>query len=431
MIPMTSSFLLDDLVESHNHGQRRGVYSICSAHPFVIHTSLKHANQLQTPLLIESTCNQVNQYGGYTGQTPQAFMAMLRRFAAEHEFPAERLVAGGDHLGPNVWKGEPAAQAMDKARVLIRDYVEAGFVKIHLDTSMKCADDPADAPLPVEVIAERAAQLAAVAEQTYERARPTPTAPRYVIGTEVPPPGGIVDHDAPIRVTPTAEVRETIEATRNAFSRHGLDAAWERVRAVVVQPGVEYGDQTIHDYDPEQAIDLSAFIEDYPKLVYEAHSTDYQLPEALAALVQDHFAILKVGPALTFAFREGVFALSLIERALCHEPSGVQARLEEAMLANPGYWQPYYTGDAHSQSLARRYSLSDRLRYYWATPAVQESFAALLANLQGQPIPLSLLSQYLPVQYQRVRAGTLPNSPQAVLEDKIAEVLSDYAQACT
>ena len=48
---------------------------------------------------------------------------------------------GGDHLGPYVWRAEPADEAMAKARDLVRDYVAAGYTKIHLDASMRLGGD--------------------------------------------------------------------------------------------------------------------------------------------------------------------------------------------------------------------------------------------------------------------------------------------------
>jgi D-tagatose-1,6-bisphosphate aldolase subunit GatZ/KbaZ len=236
-------------------------------------------------------------------------------------------------------------------------------------------------------------------------------------------------------VTTPADVGETIEVTREEFFDLGLEDAWQRVVAVVTQPGVEYGDQTIFDYDPERAADLSRFVENYDHLVYEAHSTDYQTRDALRRLVQDHFAILKVGPALTYAFREAVFALSLIEEELLSrrsgaKPSNVRGALEQAMLDNPAHWEKYYTGSPEERRFARQYSLSDRSRYYWPVPSVQAALNALLANLGQDPIPPTLLSQYLPVQHTRVREGSLANSPRALIVDRIISVLSDYAYAC-
>ena len=105
------------------------------------------------PILIEATCNQVNQDGGYTGMTPADFRDFVHALADEAGIDRRRIVLGGDHLGPNPWKALSARDAMAKARDLVRAYVEAGFTKIHLDASMACADD---GELAEEEIAERA-----------------------------------------------------------------------------------------------------------------------------------------------------------------------------------------------------------------------------------------------------------------------------------
>lgn len=426
---------LSEIVSAQKRGEAKGIYSICSANRFVIEASFIHALGDNGPVLIESTCNQVNQYGGYTGMTPAEFVDYVWRIAAECQFPRDRLIIGGDHLGPSPWQHEPAAKAMDKSRTLIRDCVLAGYTKIHLDASMKCVDDDPQCPLDKAVSAERAAELALVAEDSFKQSASGRVAPRYVIGTEVPLPGGSQEQEDTIAVTTTADVAETIEITRRAFLKQGLEAAWQRVIAVVVQPGVEYGDNTLFEYDHEQALELSRFIERYDHLIYEAHSTDYQTARALKRMVEDHFAILKVGPALTFAFREAVFALAMIEEELLagkQNPafSRVREVLEEAMLARPIYWEKYYQGDPEYQHFARKYSLSDRSRYYWPVPAVQTALAKSIKNLETEPLPFSLLSQCLPVQYERIRNRALTNSPRAIILDKIASVLSDYAYAC-
>ncbi|WP_322807144.1 D-tagatose-bisphosphate aldolase, class II, non-catalytic subunit [Thermanaerothrix sp.] len=416
---------LDFVVQSHQFNRPLGITSICSAHPYVIEAALRNGKAKQIPVLIEATCNQVNQYGGYTGMTPADFVRFVEGIALRVGFPRERILLGGDHLGPLVWANEPAASAMAKAGALVRAYVEAGFRKIHLDCSMPCADDHNFSPA---VVAERAAELAAEAEAASQGA--SLPLPRYVIGTEVPPAGGAKAEENRLLITRPEDAAETLELTRQAFLKRGLDGAWERVVAMVVQPGVEFGDAQVHEYHREEAQTLSRFIEAQPGLVYEAHSTDYQSREALRALVEDHFAILKVGPALTFAFREAVFALAAIEEVLCDEPSRIVKVLEDAMLSNPKYWVKYYRGDERALALARRYSFSDRIRYYWATPAVEQAFQHLRSNLTRVAIPLTLLSQYLPQQYRKVREGWLANAFDALVLDKIQTVLEDYNLAC-
>jgi D-tagatose-1,6-bisphosphate aldolase subunit GatZ/KbaZ len=190
-------------------------------------------------------------------------------------------------------------------------------------------------------------------------------APRYVIGTEVPIPGGALVHEDRLQVTAVENVHRTIEVTHTAFTRQKLDSAWERVQAIVVQPGVEFGVDFVLDYQSEAATDLIQFNETQPKLVFEAHSTDYQTHTSLHHLVRDHFAILKVGPALIFALCEAVFALAWMEDELlpASERSDLKTVLKQAMLRNPRHWQKYYRGSTQELAFARKYSLSDRFRY--------------------------------------------------------------------
>jgi D-tagatose-1,6-bisphosphate aldolase subunit GatZ/KbaZ len=342
---------------------------------------------------------------------------------------------GGDHLGPNPWQGQPAEGAMIRACTLVRDCVLAGYVKIHLDASTRCADDPRHMPMDKTVMAERAASLCLAAEEAYSLSRSGQPAPHYVIGTEVPLPGGALGREGTLTVTAEEEVRDTIERTESAFRRRGLDAAWERVIAVVVQPGIEFGDDLLLAYNRQAAARLSLLIGAYPRLIFEAHSTDYQTRDALRALVEDHFCILKVGPALTFAFREAVFALASIEAEWLSgregvELSGIRQALDAAMVANPVHWRSYYTGPEDQLRFARSYSYSDRSRYYWQVPEVQKALARLLHNLEGHPAPLTVLSQFLPVQAERVRTGAVANVPGELICDKIRSVLADYAHAC-
>jgi D-tagatose-1,6-bisphosphate aldolase subunit GatZ/KbaZ len=322
---------------------------------------------------------------------------------------------------------------MEKGCQLAHQCVLAGYQKIHLDASMSCADD--STPLDQATIAERAALLCAAAESTLQHLAPGSAAPVYVIGTEVPTPGGEVGPGQPPALTTASDASSTLKAFANAFHQHGLSAAWERVVGLVVQPGVEFGDDVVWDYDAKKAQALSAALPSRPKLVYEAHSTDYQRAGALAQMVKDHFAILKVGPALTFAFREAVFALSAIERELLGSRpatrlSRVREELEAAMLRNPIYWRSYYQGDATQLQLTRAFSLSDRCRYYWHEASVQKELNYLLANLDACRISLGLLSQYLPLECEAVRRGALKPDPSTMIHHHIRAVLETYAAAC-
>ena len=215
---------LVELVARHKSGQHAGIYSLCSAHPLVIESALCEARASGTPLLVEATSNQVNQFGGYTGLTPAGFRAFVHDIAGRVGYPADRVWLGGDHLGPNAWRQEVAATAMGRAEELVALFVTAGFRKLHLDCSMSCADDPS--PLPEATVAGRAARLCAAAERAWREHGGD--APAYVIGTEVPAPGGAGEELLALTVTTPEAAQATIEAHRGAFEAADLAAAWPR-----------------------------------------------------------------------------------------------------------------------------------------------------------------------------------------------------------
>ena len=336
---MDASGQLFRIVQENHSGKHVGIYSICSANRFVLEAGMEQAKRDASLLCIESTSNQVNQFGGYTGQTPAQFAAFVKEVAKAEGFPQERILLGGDHIGPHVWRAEKAASAMSKARELVQSCVHAGYTKIHLDASMPCADDPGDRrrPLVDELVSERAAELCKAAEEAHKGYKDGSPAPLYVIGTEVPIPGGEQEGSQPPAVTSTEDLARTLATAKQAFYARGLEEAWERVIAVVVQPGVEFGDSNVFAYNAAKAKRLADYAAQKWNRVYEAHSTDYQTSGALHEMVRDHFAILKVGPWLTFAFREAVFVLAEMEEEWLGSRrdvtlSKVREELEAAML---------------------------------------------------------------------------------------------------
>ena len=349
-----------EIIQNNRKGLNKGIYSVCCAQPLVIEAAILQAAKDNSILLIEATANQVNQFGGYTGMQPKDFIAFVEIIAHKLNFPMHRIILGGDHLGPVCWVNENADIAMEKAKKLIESYVAAGFSKIHLDCSMPCADDAIE--LSDQIVAERAATLCEVAEQTANSEFGVANIV-YVIGTEVPPPGGSTEAINELELTCIESVQQTFETHLAAFSAKNLHAAWQRVIGLVVQPGLEFDHTSVIDYNSKRAQLLSGFITKIPNIVFEAHSTDYQLPSAYQALVKDHFAILKVGPQLTFAMREALFSLSHIEDELINieNRSNLQSVFEREMLEHDKHWKKFYQVPASKGTLYRRYSYSDRL----------------------------------------------------------------------
>jgi len=426
---------LKKIVELQKQGKNVGIYSVCSANGYVIEAAFKRGLSDGSCVLIESTANQCDQNGGYTGMTPADFKKFVLEIADRNGFDRNRIFLGGDHLGPLTFAYKDEAEAMADSEELIRHYVAAGFTKIHIDTSMKVNSDPEDVRLSDEIIAGRGAHLAKVAEETYKELLerdPEAIPPVYVIGSEVPIPGGAVGaEDNGVQVTKVEDFKNTVAAFAKAFAKEGLDKdVWERVIGVVVQPGVEEKDSGCTEYDREKAKDLMAAIKDFPTLVFEGHSTDYQTKIKLRELVEDGVGILKVGPGLTFAMREAMFALENIEKELIYgtdtEPSKFAEVLDAEMLKNDKNWKKHYQGTELEIRLKRKYSFSDRCRYYMPTPAVEAAADRLLTNLRTLGIPLNLLSQFMPIQYTKVREGYLKNDPVELIEDRIINTIDEY-----
>ncbi len=417
-----------EIIRRHKAGEAVGIYSVCSAHPMVIKAALCRAKSDDTLALIESTSNQVNQDGGYTGMLPSDFRTLVHGLANEVGFPIDNIVLGGDHLGPNCWQGLPPSEAMDKSEILISLYVEAGFRKIHLDCSMPCRGDPT--PLGDADVAKRAARLCAVAERSWSKTGGAP--PVYVIGTEVPTPGGATEDLEELQVTRASAAAETLAVHKAEFARVGLESAWNRVIALVVQPGVEFDHERVIDYRHDRAASLSNEIRNHPHLVFEAHSTDYQTPLNLQALVQDHFAILKVGPALTYALRQAFWALDQIEQEWVGKAKAVHLRqtMLDAMRQDSTHWKSHYGSTGEQLVLDLQYSLSDRARYYWPNKNVENAVTRLVQSLQASPPPLTLIMQYLPGQCAAIREKQIHNNPEELLMHKIDEVLIQYSSAC-
>ena len=426
---------LKKIVELQKQGKNVGIYSVCSANGYVIEAAFKRGLSDGSCVLIESTANQCDQNGGYTGMTPADFKKFVLEIADRNGFDRNRIFLGGDHLGPLTFAYKDEAEAMADSEELIRHYVAAGFTKIHIDTSMKVNSDPEDVRLSDEIIAGRGAHFAKVAEETYKELLerdPEAIPPVYVIGSEVPIPGGAVGaEDNGVQVTKVEDFKNTVAAFEKAFAKEGLDKdVWERVIGVVVQPGVEEKDSGCTEYDREKAKDLMAAIKDFPTLVFEGHSTDYQTKIKLRELVEDGVGILKVGPGLTFAMREAMFALENIEKELIYgtdtEPSKFAEVLDAEMLKNDKNWKKHYQGTELEIRLKRKYSFSDRCRYYMPTPAVEAAADRLLTNLRTLGIPLNLLSQFMPIQYTKVREGYLKNDPVELIEDRIINTIDEY-----
>jgi len=403
--------------------QRKAVVSVCTANWFVLDSVMKFQKEKDTLVIIESTSNQVNHRGGYSGLTPFDFRKKVLSLAEKNGVQTQKLIIGADHAGPWPWVSLSANEAMEEAKKLVSACVRAGYKKIHIDTSYKLANDVI---YDKSIVARRQAELCYVAEQAHKDvSHEDPVRPVYVLGTDVPPPGGSLGAGSKHTFT-AEELLEDLDITRREFLKLGLKDAWGRVVAYVVNTGADFTSFDVTPYESDKFGQLRSLLLAEP-FVFEAHSTDYQRLETLVRMVNDGFGVLKVGPELTFRFREAVFALCDIEEETI-EPQD-RSHLVETILSqmrvNPKYWKNYYRGD----EVELKFSLYDRIRYYWSDETVQTALKKLLTNLCGLRVPASLIHQHLPDVVEDI-SGTVVIDPFKLIESKIRLSLEKYYRAC-
>lgn len=405
---------LRDLIAQNRAGDPVAIPSVCSAQADVIKACLMRAQTLDRMVVVEATSNQVNQDGGYTGMTPADFVGFVHRLAREAQVDRARIIFGGDHLGPQAWRNHAPALAMAKAHELVNDYVVAGFHKIHLDCSEGCAEEPAQ--LNDAVTAERSTALA----QTCVEAMNDPAELLFVVGTEVPPPGGArMDEDGDIPATTPEAAHATMAAHVGMFG----DMA-PLIGGLVVQPGVEFSPMGVHHMPLDRDPGLLAAVADWPGVCLEAHSTDYQHDAVFARLAELGFAFQKVGPALTHAYREALYGLDRV-RALSGGQGDLPAVMEQVMLDDPRHWQSHYHGDAAALKVQRHAGLADRIRYYWPVDAARAAVAQLRDDLDGG-VSDTLLAQVFDARVLDRAADLSGSAFQRIVDAQVQLALDPY-----
>lgn len=409
---------LRQIIARNRSGELVAIPSVCTAHPDAIEASLTLAETLDRPIVVEATSNQVNQDGGYTGLKPADFISFVNRIATTAKVDPNRILFGGDHLGPQAWRKLPAEQAMAKAHCMVADYAAAGFTKIHLDCSEGCQGEPAQ--LPDAITAGRSAALAATALKQ----APDPGALLFVIGTEVPPPGGArTDDHGDIPPTTPEAAKATLAAHRDAFAAANIPL--DQIGGLVVQPGVEFSPMEVHQLPLQRDPGLLNALTAWPHVCLEAHSTDYQHPDAYPRLAQLGFAFQKVGPALTLAWREALYVLDTI-RAQTGWSAGpsLSDTMEEVMLANPTYWQAHIHGP--DQRLQRHFGLADRIRYYWPDPKAKAAVDRLMSDLADKRLPDPLLHGHFGASEVATARKSRHPLPRALALARVQTALRPY-----
>lgn len=348
---------------------KKGIPSFCTANFDVIDIIFKFAKLNQFPILLESTSNQVNQDGGYTGLKPKNFKNKIYKVASKYKIRKQKLFLGGDHLGPLPWKKLKESKAMENAKELVKQYVNAGFKKIHLDTAILCLNQK---KLSREEVVSRCAKL------IKHIPKKKLNSIFFVVGTEVPAAGG-GDNVRPI-VTKMNNIKKDYLSYRKFISKFLSNK--NQTFGLVVDPGIGFKNRTLTKSNFKK-INQKKNFSLKNNFVFEAHSSDYQSLADLKKLCNKNFKFIKVGPELTYFYMRAILFMEKVERNIFFKSSNLKEVLSSQMDKNKKYWYKYYSKTKYDTEFLKLNSFLDRARYYWDNKNVNQSKKILFKNVNS------------------------------------------------
>jgi len=349
--------------------KKNALPSFCSSNSIVLSNLIKFCKFNNLPILIESTSNQVNQFGGYSKKTPNAFIKTVKQIARKENFNLKKIFFGGDHLGPLPWKNYNSQIAMKNSLELVKSYLKAGYNKIHLDTSIKCLDDK---KINNQLVYNRTSfifkklNLKKYVSKVF-----------FVFGTEVPLSGG----NDTIKIIPTS-----IKQIKNEFKgfRELLNNK-KKYFALVIEPGMKFMHQSINKPNLKN-FKKKKFFSQKNNFTYEAHSSDYQSLKTLKNLVKNNFKFLKVGPELTYQLTKSLIFMESLEKKLVVKKSFFTKILFRQMKKNNSFWLSYFNKKNKTSFKNIIKSKFDRTRYYLEDRKVLSSINLLKKNINKHKI---------------------------------------------
>ena len=157
--------------------------------------------------------------------TPKDFRSFLDSQAARAGFPQERIILGGDHLGPYPWRSlRLSAQWLLHGSLSPRASGPVTQRSIWMPVcrwlaTLRAALTPRGLPRGERRSLRRRQRR----RSANTRVHPSSAPPVYVIGTEVPAPGGVASgHGRRRGGDGPRELRQTVALCEEAFRRLGL-----------------------------------------------------------------------------------------------------------------------------------------------------------------------------------------------------------------
>jgi len=390
--------------------------SFCTANFNVIKILIIFAKHHNLPILLESTSNQVNQFGGYTGLTPKEFYKKISKLKKKIKINKKQVMIGADHLGPLPWKKFNSKVALKNAKTLIKKCIALKYDKIHIDSTIICKDDKS---LNLNFIRSRS-------EEIFN------TVPKknikdvfFVFGSEVPFAGG--GNNSKPKPSKLNNIKTDYSLYNSVLKNLNINK--KNKFSLVIEPGMAFSNSKVILPKLEKFRKRLSFSKKN-NFSYEAHSTDYQKLKTLKKLVKNNFRFLKVGPELTFYFYQAIKKMEEIEHMYCNKKSNIEYELINAMQRDDKYWKDYYKGTKNKIKFLKLNSYLDRMRYYWDSKKVKKSMNKLIKNINT--IPTEVFKKTLKLKSnegKKMNKINLSNSDYIIFY-YLSSTIKKYYSAC-
>jgi len=371
------SHLIRRMIELRAHGTQLTLLAVCPNSDAVLEAAVEVAAANHMPMLFAATLNQVDCDGGYTGWTPQAFVARMRELAVKHECTSP-LYPCLDHGGPwlkdaHTRDGLSLEETMTEVKDTLTACLEAGYTLLHVDPTVD-RTLPQGQPPDIDVVVERTIELIAHAESERQRLELPPVS--YEVGTEEVH-GGLVDLD---------NFDRFLAGLKAGLGSRGLAHTWPCF--IVGKVGTDLHTTT---FDPESARRLHDRVASHGSLI-KGHYTDWV--ENPADYPATGMGGANVGPELTATELAALHDLCArevqqAERQPGLSLSGFKEALEAAVVESDR-WRKWLTPDETGREFdelapARQdWLVATGARYVWTEPRVLAARGQLYDNVRPE-----------------------------------------------
>ena len=371
----------DDIRTLLESSDDRTLLGICPMSEEIVTAALREAAAESFVPMFIATPRQVDADRGYTGWSQQDLREFVEQTADREGYDGPYALAR-DHGGPYQSmrdRGDDSVApetAMEYAKELFYDDLEAGFDILHVDAT---EDATADEILPLSTVAGRTVELIEAIER--ERRENSDDPVYYEVGTEEIS-GGMTDAES---------FERYIELLTEKLTDAGLEDVHDRLLFIVGQVGTTMRIDMTNEFQPEQARTLVDRADSHG-LHLKVHYTDWLDNSTLSLFPELGIGGANVGPEFAAAIVDALADLTDREQEIAATaddvtPSGFMETFERAAVED-GTWKKFAPDDLDSDDRAafveenRRNIATCVGRYVFTDPDVVEAREQLYDTIE-------------------------------------------------